>query len=591
MRMASLEALGAHPGMLAAWQRQYGDNLLPIQEKAVIEGGVLRGQNVVGSGPTGSGKTFIAEMAAAHAAANGRRAVYLVPTKALAEAKYRQFAATFGPLGIRVAISTQDRRGADRSIGRGDFDLAVTVPEKLWCLALASPSLVSTVGALVVDELQMVGDPDRGPRLELLISHFLNSSSAQLVGLSAVLSNGREVARWLRASLVEERRRPVELRKGVFREGRFHYLEHNSGATGEEDLAPESDEALSPLDAITALAAHLAERGESTLTFVRDRRSAVHAAREAAERLPGAPAERALESLRELPRTRATGVLSELLQSGVAFHTADLHFSERQVVEQAFADGEVQCLFATSTLAVGLNLPARNVIVEPLRWRTVAAGAPTLAPMGQSDFENMAGRAGRLEFGDAFGRAILPGTADFDSDMLMRRYVEAPPEPVEGQFARLPALQRLLLTTALSGPGADGYPPPAELSPLTPPASDDDASLARGLAWTRSVGLAATSPMDGSLYLTGLGRVAAASGLSLGTIVSMVSALQEVGPAPSNVEALIIAALSTEARSVALPSMRNERIWLCALQEFAHQEKRRWRLEIVQDFGNGGHED
>ena len=607
MKVASLEAYGAHADLLAAWTQQYNEQLLPIQEKAVLEGNVLNGDSVVGSGPTGCGKTFIAEMAATHAATQGRRTFYLAPTKALAEAVHHRFSRTYAPLGLRVEVSTQDRRSADRRIARGDFDIAVTVPEKLWSMMLASPALLRSVGALVVDELQMVGDPERGPCLELLLAKFLQAGAVQIVGLSAVLSNGRELADWLGARLVEEHRRPVELRKGVWCAGRFAYYEHNSRAAGEEDMAPAEQEDASALHTIVALAAELAARGEPTLVFLRDRLSSVRAAQEAAVIGDCPPAERALEALRELPRTQATETLAELLQSSVAFHNADLHFSERRLVEEAFVSGEVLCLFCTTTLALGVNLPARNVIVEPLKWQAAPDGAPSLAPMPQADFENMAGRAGRLGFNDPFGRAILLGAAGFDSDSLMRRYINAGPEPVEGQLGRLPELQRFMLTAALNnGHGPQHAPPRLLSSPCrsalqrgpervegtaTPSCGPDNlvghavcrSALQRSperversatlpsdiAAIAESAGLITRSPLDGGLELTGLGRAAAASGLAIATLTAMTRAIDHLGRAPTNLEALILASLSEEARGIPLPRDREHRRWIPLLEERA----------------------
>ncbi len=566
MRIMSLEAYGAHAGLLAAWEGEYGSDLLPIQEKAVREGRVLQGQSVIGSGPTGCGKTFIAEMAATHAATQGRRAVYLVPTKALAEAKYRQFSSTYGPLGLRVIISTQDRRASDYSFARGDFDLALTVPEKLWSVVLSSPALARSVGALVVDELQLVGDPHRGPCLELLLSHLAGLGAAQIVGLSAVLSNGRELAGWLHAELVEERERPVELRKGVWREGRFVYREHNTRQAGEEALPAPCEEEDSPLEALVSVAVALAAQEEPTLAFLRDRASTVRAAMKAGERLSAPPAEEALAALADLPRTFTTEALASLLARGVAFHNADLHFSERQVVEQAVVAGEVKCLFTTSTLAVGVNLPARNVLIDPVKWDTGPGGAPCLSPLSQADYENMAGRAGRLGFGDAFGRAILLGGAEFDSDLLLRRFAEAPPEPVVGQLGRLPALQRELLSAALRPGDGPGSPAAVTLSQLEAGAADLPADL-RALAETL---LQRPAGEEGAV-LTGLGRAAVASGLSLSTVLSTVAALRQLAAPPNNLEAVILASLSAEARAVPVTGRGRERQWMGLLEAGARE--------------------
>jgi helicase len=540
--------------------QHYNEELLPIQERAVTQGQVLRGARVVGSGPTGCGKTFIAELAATHSASLGRRTVYLAPTKALAEEVYRRFWAVYAPLGLRVVIATQDRRAADRRVMRGEFDLAVTVPEKLWAFQMASPCLVEAMGALVVDELQMVADRDRGPCLELLLARFAQEPQVQIVGLSAVLSNGRELAEWLGATLVEETKRPVELRKGVWQAGSFRYVGHNSGEAAEEPLAADVPEGASDLEAMVALGSHLALAGEPTLVFLRDRYRSVQAARFAAREFAGAPAERALAALAELPQTQAVTALGEVLQAGVAFHNADLHLTERQVVERAFIAGEVKALFATSTLAVGLNLPCRNVVIEPAKWQC-AGGNPTLCPLPQAEYENMAGRAGRPGFGDEFGRALLLGEAGYDSAQLMRRYVMSAPEPVEGQAGRLDPAARLLMALAVQAPAGE---PVRLLSRPEDGAAGDDAS---GAQVAVEAGLATRDELRGHLQLTGLGRAAVASGMSLATAHTLASQLRRWGRVPTNVEALLAAALTAEARAVPLPRSPDHRHWGQALAE------------------------
>lgn len=570
MQMVSLEACGAHPDLLQTWAKQYGAELLPIQEKAVRDGQVLAGRSIVGCGPTGCGKTFIGEMAATHAATKARRTVYLVPTKALAEAKYHQFSQAYRSLGVRVDISTADRRGADGRLSRGDFDILVTVPEKLWALVLDSPGLAGTVGTLVADELQAVGDPDRGPCLELILARFRQVPTTQIVGLSAVLSNGSELADWLGARLIEERRRPVELRKGIWSEGVFRYLEHNSGLTSWEEIPAPVHEDMSPLEAAASLAGRLAQQGEPTLVFVPDRLSTVRGARMIAEELGSGGAQAALEALGELAPTRAASELRALLQSGVAFHNADLHFAERQVIEEAFSAGEVRCLVCTTTLAVGVNLPARNVIVDPRKWSAVGNGRPTLAPMGRAEFENMAGRAGRLGFGDEFGRAILLGEAGFASDCLLKRYVEAEAEPVVGQVAQLPPLRRLLLLKALEH---TAEPLAGSLRLLSVDGDrggspEEIRATATAMKW----GLAEEGAFGDSISLTGSGRAAAASGLALDSVGRFLVWLRESGRAPGNMEALILAAQSREAREVPLPQVRPNQPWCGALEQHLRRE-------------------
>jgi len=169
MQVQSLEAFGVHRDLLRTWEDNYGKELLPVQAEAVSAGKVLNGTSLIVYAPTGAGKTFVGEMAAMHAATVGQPTVYLVPTKALAEEKYALFCHLYGTLGLDIAISTRDRREADEQVSRGQFDLLITVPEKLRFLLSRAPGIAGRLGTVVVDELQLIGDAVRGPCLEVVL--------------------------------------------------------------------------------------------------------------------------------------------------------------------------------------------------------------------------------------------------------------------------------------------------------------------------------------------------------------------------------------------------------------------------------------
>ncbi|MFW6155793.1 MAG: DEAD/DEAH box helicase, partial [Armatimonadota bacterium] len=148
MLMRSLEAHDVPSAVLDVWERRCGRELLAVQERAV-KAGVLSGESLLVSAPTSAGKTFVGEMAGIHAALSGRKVVYLVPTKALAEAKYRRFRARYEPLGLTIAIATRDRRHQNDRIARGEFDLLVAVPEKMRAVLAERPAMAGVIGAVV----------------------------------------------------------------------------------------------------------------------------------------------------------------------------------------------------------------------------------------------------------------------------------------------------------------------------------------------------------------------------------------------------------------------------------------------------------
>lgn len=447
MRFASLEAFGIHEVLTSAWEHAFGPEMLPIQVKAV-RAGLLNGENVLCVAPAGAGKTVVAEMALARALKNRGRTWYLVPTRALAEQKHADLLRRFSAGGLRGYITTRDHSDSDQLLLQGEFDLAVAVPEKLRALAKASPSVITQAALVVVDELQLLGDSERGPVLELLLADLLTFGRAQIVAIAACAANAAPLAEWLRARLVEDRFRPVELRLGVLTDGVFVYREHNSGQWGEERIE------YQPIDDSTAghfggLALAFATRGEQTLVFVRDRASAnLLAARlSQAQALP--PAEGLLWRLAESEPTATTNFLRELAGGGIGLHHSDLRAPERFAVEEALANGELQLVVCTSTLAAGLNLPARNVIIDPVQWQ-VSTGPvphPSQVPLPVADLLAMAGRAGRPGHGDRFGRAILLAGTPVQGEALLDAYVRAEPPLIE------PALLRLSPEDALTALG------------------------------------------------------------------------------------------------------------------------------------------
>src|SRR5437667_12469984 len=121
MRIDTLEAYNVAPDILAIWRETVGAELLPVQERAVKEFGLFADGNLIVFSPTSSGKTFIGEMAAVKAARGNTKVLYMVPQKALAAEKFEELQRRYSPAGIKVVVSSRDRREHDDEIERGDF--------------------------------------------------------------------------------------------------------------------------------------------------------------------------------------------------------------------------------------------------------------------------------------------------------------------------------------------------------------------------------------------------------------------------------------------------------------------------------------
>lgn len=312
------------------------EELYPPQAEA-LKSGVLEGKNLVLAIPTASGKTLVSEIVMVNKLlSEGGKAVYLVPLKALAEEKYREFK-EWEVLGLRVAATTGDYDSTDEWLGR--YDIIVATAEKFDSLLRHGASWIKDVKLVVADEVHLIGSYDRGATLEMILTHMLGK--AQILALSATVGNAEELAEWLDASLVVSDWRPVELRKGVFHLGQLFWED------GKIDHYPENWESL-VLDAV--------KKGKQALVFVNTRRSAEKEAislSSKVSKLLTKPETRRLEELiSSIEDNPTTEKLKRALKGGVAFHHAGLSRAERTLIEDAFRNGLIKVITATPTLCM-----------------------------------------------------------------------------------------------------------------------------------------------------------------------------------------------------------------------------------------------
>lgn len=430
MRLSDLEKYGIPQSLLAIWREQQGENLLPVQRQAIRKGLLGRPErghdpNLIITAPTSSGKSFCAELAAARAIASRRKALLLCPLKSLAEEKYRRLQNIFGTLGIDCLIVTGDHPENDRRFAAGDYQLAVAIYEKCDLLFTGSLDALRDIALVVVDELQMIAEPGRGAVLERLLTKIVASRYRPvLIGLSAVIGEtaAGHLANWLDAEVVAETIRPVDLIRGVAANGELKYRSYNDGSEGAEPfLAAERGE-----ETDLAILKQIRRQPGSVLVFVKSRRETIDLAFRLAGMTDWPEAHVALAALRDEEPSFLTRSLRQTLSRGVAFHNADLSAAQRAVIEQAFIRKEIRVLFSTTTLALGVNLPADVVYLETVKYTGgVYDDRPGLVPISRAEFDNMTGRAGRLGLADgAPGRAVVLADSEFDRDLLWRHYIE-----------------------------------------------------------------------------------------------------------------------------------------------------------------------
>jgi ATP-dependent DNA helicase len=422
MKMNELIQFGFPAEIITQWKQSESVSLLPVQERAVREYGLFEEENLLIQAPTSSGKTFVGEMAAVRTALRRKKVIYLVPLKALAEEKYADFKAKYEAYGIKVILSTRDHRESDGDLAGGDFSIAVVVYEKLYQLLIRRPERIEEIALVVADELEVLSDVERGASVDVLFTRIVRSS-CRLIGMSAVIGEAENLATWMRARLLRYERRPVELRYGVLHDGVFRYKMYNDCGESEEPLVCPED--TSPWGQLRETLRLFSDRGESSILFVKSKHEARMGAHAVAREVTGDVAVESIAALEGLEDSSSRAALLETLQAGAAFHSSDLTREERGAVEAGFRMGEIRTLVSTSTLAVGLNMPSKNVFVTTDKWcYDERFGTPWKSPILKSEYDNMSGRAGRYGIGHEFGRSILIAPSPFDAETLWRRYID-----------------------------------------------------------------------------------------------------------------------------------------------------------------------
>jgi helicase len=398
-----------------------------------IQTGMLEGKNLLVSIPTASGKTLIAEMAMhAHIAKKGK-CLYIVPLKALASEKFDEFANK----GVRVGIATGDFDRRDDSLGRNDIIVATS--EKVDSLLRNRTRWIHDITLLVIDEIHLIDSENRGPTLEMVIAKLrFRNPAMQVIGLSATIGNPQMLAGWLGAELVTSIWRPVDLRQGVFWNDRIHFRE---GDRPVKQVSKNYEDLNLCLDTIA--------EGGQCLVFVSSRRNAEAFAKRAAGAIKSDDPElkTCADRLSATAETEMAKSLALCVARGSAFHHAGLSREERRIVETGFRKGLIKCISSTPTLAAGLNLPARRVIIRDYLRFVAGVG---MQPIPASEYHQMAGRAGRPRL-DPYGEAVLIAKDVGQVEELFEWYIEAPAEEVHSKIAEPTALYTHVLSLIASG--------------------------------------------------------------------------------------------------------------------------------------------
>ncbi|MEM4728517.1 MAG: DEAD/DEAH box helicase [Thermoplasmata archaeon] len=435
-----VDELGLPPEVVAILKQQGLTTLYPPQAETIAP--ALAGKSLVLALPTASGKSLVAYLALVKKVLEGGRALYIVPLRALASEKLEDLRA-FEPLGIRVGVSTGDYDSADDYLER--YDVIVATSEKADSLLRHRARWLSSLSVIVADEVHLIGDPERGPTLEVLLTRFRQlNPRAQLLALSATIPNSAELARWLGASHYTSDWRPVKLREGVLFDGEVRFIDNTRIEVGQHS------------EPTFAMARRVILGGGQCLVFVNSRRSAESMALKArplVAKLLGSGEREALEAegveleAAEVERTTMAERLAGCVRCGVAFHHAGLTPEQRRRVEGAFRSGRVKLLFATPTLAAGINMPARCVVIRDIRRFEPGVGQ-VFIPV--HEIKQMAGRAGRPRY-DTEGEAVIVARTETDLRIALDEYLLGEPEPIESKLGVEGVLRVHVLSSIASG--------------------------------------------------------------------------------------------------------------------------------------------
>jgi replicative superfamily II helicase len=396
--LTSLCSFGFPPELVAAWAGAI-PSLNTLQISAINEYGILEGKHLVVSAPTSSGKTMIGELAALKNALARRRALFLLPLKALVADKKRHFDHVYGALGFRTIVATGETDDISPLL-RGHYDIALLTYEKFASIALTHSYVLEQAGTIVIDEAQMIADRGRGANLEFILTLVATRRTQgiepQTIALSAVIGDTNGFERWLGARLLRTFVRPVVLDEGVLLvNGVFRFIDGESAE--ERRIGPMIQPFYrkgSSQDLIIPLVDKLVNQGEQVIVFRETKGDTRGCARYLAASLGLPPAKEALALLPNGDPSLASQDLRQTLEGGVAFHNADLDPEERRIIEEQFRaqNTTLRVIVATTTLAMGINTPASSVVIAGLDH----PGAQRATPYSVAEYKNLAGRAGRL---------------------------------------------------------------------------------------------------------------------------------------------------------------------------------------------------
>jgi len=421
--------------------------LYPPQADSV-KSGLLDGTSILVSAPTASGKTLIAMLAIlSYLFKNNGKIIYLSPLRALAAEKFTEFKKlekiTLGKK-IKVGISTGDFENIEKNLEKSN--ILILTNEKMDSIIRHGVEWVEEIGLVISDEVHLIGDETRGPTLEMILTQLKQlDTKPQIVGLSATITNSDEIANWLDCKLIKNDWRPVPLSEGVSDGGE---VTMNDGKTFEFERSLRG----TPID----LGVQSVMQGGQSLVFAETRTRSKSLATKAADVISKMLEKNELKELEKTSKkilsqnehTEIVKTLAILVKKGVAFHHAGLNQNCRETIEKEFRKGTIKLLSSTPTLAAGVNLPARRVVISSVNRYNGKVGRNI--PISVLEYKQLCGRAGRPQYDD-FGESIIVGTGNTED--LIEHYIDGEPEPIISKITDDKSLRTHVLSVVVTHPG------------------------------------------------------------------------------------------------------------------------------------------
>lgn len=418
----------------------YSD-LNPLQQQALKEG-FLDSPRTLVSAPTASGKTLLSLLTITkHFESSDQTAFYVVPLRALASEKYREFKEQLAPFELSVGISTGDFDS--NALELAQYDVVLVTSEKLDSLLRHNASWLKKMGLVVFDEAHLLGDGHRGATLEVVLTKVKNAG-VKVLALSATIPNDKAFAAWLGAKLIQSSYRPTPLVMGLC-DSKALYMEDDS-------KVPVKTPAI--LDLAEKALSEKNGKGQG-LFFVSTRRFAESAAKQLRATVQPFLSEEEKVQAQLLSQkalktfstpTRQCTLLADCLSHGVAFHHAGVPAKQRELIEDGFKKHRcIKVIAATTTLAAGLDLPASWVVVRDLKRYNgeFSDFIPKIEVM------QMLGRSGRPRY-DSRGVGIMM-CQPYEVRTVRNKYVFGELEDVYSQLSAEPSLRAHALGLLASG--------------------------------------------------------------------------------------------------------------------------------------------